>query len=87
MSGDYSNINSMIIGADNDSDSHLTLSDSLNHLWNSVHISRTRDMEYLVQKIEKDLLGCTRGDLLKEGCLLKILLLRDIEWIRTFDIY
>jgi len=66
MSDDYSNINSMIIGADKDSDSHLTLSDSLNYLWNSVHILKNKGYGILIAENKKGL-GSHALERLAEG--------------------
>ncbi|MEP6575142.1 MAG: hypothetical protein ABJB85_01775 [Nitrososphaerota archaeon] len=66
MSDDYRNIHSMIIGADNDSDSHLTLSDSLNYLWNSVHILKNKGYGILIAENRKGL-GSDALERLAEG--------------------
>ena len=68
LSDDYSNINSMIIGADNDSDSHLTLSDSLNYLWNSVHILKNKGYGIVIAENRKGL-GSDALERLAEGRL------------------
>ncbi len=66
MSDDYNNIKSMIVGADKDSNSHLTLSDSLNYLWNSVHILKNNGYGILIAENKKGL-GSDALERLAEG--------------------
>ena len=47
---DYPPIRSMIISADKNSDSHLSLSDSLKYLWNCVHILKNNGFGVLISE-------------------------------------
>jgi hypothetical protein len=47
---DYLNIRSMIISADKNSDSHLSLSDSLKYLWNCVHVLKNNGFGILISE-------------------------------------
>ena len=65
---DYPAIRSMIISADKNSDSHLSLSDSLKYLWNCVHILKNKGFGVLISE-NKNGLGADALKRFAEGRL------------------